>query len=229
MQSMTHHHLPVLGILCCLTAGCALRTSPSGHAQPPRADDPVAEITFVVFDTETTGLSSERDRIVEIGAIKLRNGRILARKSWLIKPDVPIPEHVQKIHGITPELVKDCPAAGRVLPEFLEFIRGALLLAHNARFDARFVSAELSRNRIAAPDNPLLDSLPLFRAWFPDAPNHKLEDLAGYLEVNAGPSHRALADAQRIVEIFRKGIRELPGEPTLADLTRREGRPLLRF
>jgi len=179
--------------------------------------------TFVFFDTETTGLNARKDRIVEIGAVKLRAGRILEQHSWLIDPGVPIPARVQKIHGITPEMVRDAPAFCDVFREFARFAADAVLVAHNARFDIRFLNAELERCGSRIPGNVIFDSLPLFRNWFPGRKRYGLRDLAARAGLPVSTTHRALADAEMVARLFREGLNKQPSDPALHEILRSAG------
>lgn len=192
----------------------------------PSSAEPLTNITFVAFDLETTGFSAEFDRIIEIGAVKFRNGKVLKSRSWLINPGVPITADSQHIHGIMEEMVADSPSFREVFPQFAGFIKGAVLLAHNADFDVRFISAELERNNMSAPENIVLDTLRLARVWLPDAGSYNVERLVKYLGIPAGSFHRALADSQYVTAIFLAGIRKLPPNAILEDLIKTVGPPL---
>jgi len=169
----------------------------------------VKETVFVAFDTETTGFSTRKDRLVEIGAVKFRgNGEVLAVTNWLINPQRPIPEYVTRnVHGISNKMVADAPVFEDVWPEFREFCDQTVLLAHNASFDVGFLKAEMKRAKIPAPALPAGDTLPLFKKWFPRALSHSLEKLTTYLELSGDTYHRAEADAFHIVNIFKVGMK----------------------
>lgn len=200
-------------------------------SEPP--DSPaLTNVLFVAFDTETTGLKAADGRILEIGAVKFWNGRIVGRKSWLINPGIPIPLESQRIHGITPAMVSNCPPFTVVFPEFVAFSEGAILLAHNAPFDRRFIVSELARHGLTPPENPLLDTLPLCRIWFPDQRHYSLELLTHALIPAMAPRsgtpgtndrtirpHSALGDAECTAALFMKGLSGLHEGATLAELT----------
>jgi len=174
-------------------------------AGSPRVKDTV----FVAFDTETTGFSARKDRLVEIGAVKFRgDGEVLAATNWLINPQRPIPDYVTRnVHGISNEMAAEAPAFREVWPEFKAFCTNAILLAHNAPFDVGFLKAELKRAGISPPALPVADTLLLFRDWFPRALSHSLEKLTTYLEVSGDTYHRAEADAFHIVNVFNVGMK----------------------
>lgn len=178
------------------------------QAQEPASSTPVRDIVFVAFDTETTGFSRDDDRLVEIGAVKFRgDGEVLATTNWLVNPERDVPYYATRVHGIRTADVRRAPTFKQVFPQFAAFCEDSVLLAHNATFDVGFLRAELERNRMKVPALPLLDTLPLFREWFPEALSHSLEPLSAYLNVKGDTYHRAEADAFHMVNIFRIGIK----------------------
>lgn len=137
-----------------------------------------AEPLWVAVDTETTGLSARSDRVVELGAVKFRaDGTILCATNWLIHPGCTIPPRATAVHGITSEMVRQSPGFATVWLEFLSFCGDAVLLIHNAPFDLAFWRAELKRAQLNLPSVRAIDTVPLFRRWFPDAPGHSLDVL----------------------------------------------------
>ncbi|MBW2554902.1 MAG: 3'-5' exonuclease, partial [Deltaproteobacteria bacterium] len=128
------------------------------------------DILFIVFDVETTSLYDFSGRIVEIGAVKFDlPGRICEEFSALINPQIPIPEAVIKVHGITNEMVKNERGAKEVLEDFLRFIDSSdiIMIAHNASFDIGFVSNDLSRCGLSIPQNKVVDTVSLAKKVFP--------------------------------------------------------------
>ena len=172
--------------------------------------------TYVVFDIETTGLSPNNDKITEIGAVKIKNGEILERYNQLINPEIPIPEKIVDLTGITDELVKDKPKISEILPDFYSFIEGANLVAHNASFDVGFIRENLKLLGIDLK-NPVIDTLELCRSLFPTLRNHKLNTVAKHLNVSLENHHRAVDDAKATADIFlicldilkKKGIQNI--------------------
>lgn len=158
---------------------------------------------FVVFDIETTGLSADKDKITEIGAVKIKEGKIVDTFSTFVNPEIPIPEFVVKLTGITDDMVSDAPTIDKVLPEFLEFVGTSPLVAHNAVFDTGFIrhNARLINRNV---DNPVIDTLELSRQMFPELKKHKLDVVAKHLGVSLENHHRALDDAKACGEIFIK-------------------------
>ena len=189
----------------------------------PRSNRYVENTTFVAFDTETTGFSPKKDRLVELGAVKFKDGEIIEERTWLINPKRSIPYWAQEVHGITYEMVKDKPVFEDVYPEFLAFIDGCVLVAHNAPFDLRFLREEIQRNNLEYPRNITIDSLRLFRAWYPDLSSHKLGDLAEYTKVDGGTFHRATDDSRYIFLIFENGIKKQNRQLRLSDLYKTSG------
>jgi DNA polymerase III epsilon subunit family exonuclease len=188
-------------IAAILTAGTLL-------AEPSA---PVTNTILTAFDTETTGFSPKNDRIVEIGAVKFRgNGEVLAVTNWLISPGMPVPFYATEVNGITTEMVTNAPVFAAVWLAFAAFCKDSILLAHNATFDIGFLRAELERTGIAPPALPVVDTLPLFRHWFPQAKSHSLESLSLYLGVQGEMYHRADADSIHLINIFNAGMKSRP-------------------
>ena len=207
----------------------------SNPVVPPKFRMPTSRtmfknITFVVFDTETTGFSPAKDRLVEIGAVKVRDGKNLGEKTWLINPKRYIPWYVQKVHNITPEMLKDMPTFDEVYPEFLEFIDGAVLIAHNAPFDIRFIAAEAKRHKMPAPKNAVLDSLALFRNWHPDLKNHRVADMIDLynLSTKGMQPHRATGDSLFVYYAIQKEMERHGKNPRFSELLKSAG-TALRF
>lgn len=179
----------------------------------PEPEVPVKDIIFIAFDVETTGFSIEQDRIIEIGAVRfLGDGTVLASAGWLINPGRAIPLRATEVHGITDELVSGAPVFSEAGSLFLEFCKEkeGVLLAHNAIFDMRFLRTELERAGIPVPDFPVLDTLTLFRSWFPEAERHSMEHLISFFQLPEGVYHRALADSFHLVNLFKLGMENRP-------------------
>lgn len=161
---------------------------------------------FVALDLETTGLSPEHDRIVEVGAVWFDgSGRDLGQFHALVHPDRPVSERARAIHGISDAELAAAPLAAVVLPRFLAWLddaAGAILLAHNASFDAAFLGAELARHGVDRGDLAIVDTLPLGRKLITDAPNHRLDTLAQRFGLDLGDAHRAVADSVRVKGVW---------------------------
>ena len=153
--------------------------------------------SVVVFDFETTGLSpNSGDRAIELGAVLIENGIITDRFQRLMNPGIRVPVFVENLTGITTSMLKDAAPAQEVMAEFLQFIDGHNLVAHNASFDERFLRAELKRAKLSA-FTPLCCSLLLSRRLLPTAVSHGLSHLAHQFHLpSTGEYHRALADAE---------------------------------
>ena len=209
-----------------LAAGSASAGEARDGGRPPPANSFVSNVTFVVFDTETTGFSPTTDRIVELGAVKFRNGEVVEEKSWLINPGRKIPYWATKVHGITDEEVKNEPAFADIYPQFLEFISGSVLIAHNAKFDISFVKAEATRAGRELPANKVIDSLALFRKWYPKSSSHSVAAVARHAAVCTDTLHRAAADSMYVFLIFDKSIRERNEKYKLGDIYDQCGGPM---
>ena len=156
---------------------------------------------FIVFDLETTGISHQTCKITEIGAVKVRDGKILETYNTFVNPECPIPEEVSKLTSITDEMVADARTIDKVLPEFLEFIGDRLLIAHNADFDTGFIRAAAKAQGLRF-ENPYLDTLGLSRYLNPELKNHKLDTVANRYDLGDFNHHRACDDAHMLALIF---------------------------
>ncbi|WP_030145059.1 DEDD exonuclease domain-containing protein [Spirillospora albida] len=172
---------------------------------------PLAEVTFVVVDLETTGGSAAEDAVTEIGAVKVRGGRELGELGTLVDPGGPVPPFITALTGITTAMVTAAPRMDSVLPAFLEFARGCVLVAHNAPFDIGFLKAACARHGYAWPAFPVVDTVDLARRVLSkdEVPNCKLATLARFFRTGTEPTHRALADARATVEVLHGLIERL--------------------
>jgi len=164
--------------------------------------------SFVVFDIETTGLSSINDNIIEIGAVKIKNLQIVDTFETFVNPQVHISKFITKLTGITDDMVKEYPSIEEILPKFLDFIKDSILVAHNANFDVTFIKTK-ARNLGMEVDNPVLDTLELSRHMYENLKNYKLDTVAQHLGVSLENHHRAVDDAKATAEIFIKSINKL--------------------
>jgi DNA polymerase-3 subunit epsilon len=163
----------------------------------------LVDTEFCVFDLETTGGSPDASRITEIGAVKVRGGEVVGEFATLINPGVPIPPTITYLTGITNAMVMPAPRIEDVLPTFCEFIGDAVLVAHNASFDTRFLAANLARCGYPVAGNPAVCTVRLARRLVRDeVPNLRLATLAQALRARTMPSHRALDDARATVDVF---------------------------
>lgn len=182
---------------------------------------------YVVFDIETTGLSSIHDKITEIGAVKIRNKRIIDTFSTLINPQVPIPEKITELTGITNEMVKDAPIIENVLPKFLDFVGQSCLVAHNAEFDIGFIRENANKYGFKV-SNIVVDTLKLSRILLNQLKRHKLNVVAKELNVSLENHHRAVDDAKATAEIFIKLIERMNEMKiyTLQDINQKLGKKI---
>lgn len=157
--------------------------------------------TFVVFDIETTGLSSAHDQITEIGAIKIEQGEIVSEFSQLINPGVNITTEISELTGITNEMVASAPPIENVLPKFIDFCEEAVLVAHNANFDIGFIRENLRKMNKPFTFS-VIDTLTLSRILLKELKRHKLNLVAKALGINLENHHRAVHDARATAEIF---------------------------
>ncbi len=171
--------------------------------------DPSWDQTFVVFDVETTGLHVHKgDRLTEIGAVKVVGGKIVDRFSTFVNPERPIPDAIQKLTGITDEMVASAPNAQTVLAQFRDFSAGAVFVAHNASFDMGFIIAEGKRLGCPFGTPPWLDTLALARLLYPELKSHKLNTLAKFLHAPLQQHHRAVSDAETTVHLLLRMVEE---------------------
>ena len=161
--------------------------------------------SFVVFDLETTGFSATRNRIIEFGAVKVENGSITDRFSTFVNPQVPIPPRITEVTSITNDMVKDAPTIETVLPEFLEFCKGCVLVAHNSEFDYTFIQKKSKEQNLEA-EFTVVDTVGIARVLFPHLAKYTLDNVAKVLKISLVNHHRAVEDAEATAEIFEKLI-----------------------
>lgn len=164
--------------------------------------------TYVVFDLETTGFSPQKNKIIEIGAVKVENGVITDRFSTFVNPEVPIPFQIEELTSIRDDMVIDAPKIEEILPEFMEFCRGTVMVAHNAEFDMSFIGENCMRQTIPC-DYTVIDTVALARILLPSLNKFKLDTVAKALGISLDHHHRAVDDAACTAEIFVKFIEML--------------------
>ena len=160
---------------------------------------------FTVFDTETTGLSSKYEKIIEIGAVKFDKNGIIDTYSVLINPEKTISSEITRITGITNEMVSDCKTFSEITPSFLNFINETKLVAHNSKFDIGFVNAELEKtpyNNLRKSQCNAVDTVKVAQKVFPALPCYKLQELAKHFNIKVDAAHRAYDDARVCMELF---------------------------
>ncbi|OUM88376.1 MAG: PolC-type DNA polymerase III [Bacillus thermozeamaize] len=172
-------------------------------------DRQLAEATYVIFDTETTGLSANYHELIEIGAVKMKNGQVIDRYETFVKPNEPISPAITRLTGITNEMVSDAPDLKTALSGFRDFCKGAILAAHNARFDLGFINAAYKKLGWPAISEPVVDTLELARFLYPRLKNHRLNTLCETFQIPLSHHHRAYHDAEATGQLLWRMIQDL--------------------
>lgn len=160
--------------------------------------------TYVVFDLETTGLSWYKHEIIEIGAIKVENNRIVNTYSSFVKPKSKIPYYITKINGITNQMVETAPGIDNALAEFLEFVGETPLLGHNiSSFDLKFINAACEALYGDTVKNDYIDTLLLSRRHLQAMRSHSLSSLCQYFNIDTSGAHRASADCEMTNRVYQ--------------------------
>ena len=188
----------------------AIRVTPKNQA-------PLSEITFIVLDLETTGASPANGcSITEIGAVAVRGGEILEEFSTFVNPQVPLPEYIINLTGITDEMLVGAPLIDQAFPDFIDFInrhKDVHLVAHNAPFDLGFLKAAAAALSHDWPKYEVIDTVKLARRVIDRSEilNYKLGTLSQFFDTKALPNHRALDDVKTTVEVLHRLIERLAG------------------
>ena len=157
----------------------------------------------MVFDLETTGFSSKNDKIIEIGAVKIKKGLVVDRFSEFVNPEMRIPYNITELTSITDEMVENAETIEKILPKFLEFCKDSVIVAHNAGFDVGFIKKN-ARDIGEEFNYPVLDTVPLARYLYPELKKVKLNIVAKHLGVSLENHHRAVDDAKCTGDILLK-------------------------
>jgi DNA polymerase III epsilon subunit family exonuclease len=177
------------------------------------------DLDFVVVDVEATGAKTPPNRLIELGAYRIRGGRIVDKFLSLVNPEIPIPRFVASLTGISNDMVKNAPVFAVVAPQWLDFVSDSVLVAHNAPFDTSFLNHEISRvypgHRMI---NPHLCTVRLSRRALPDLSNHRLDTIADHFSIPIVSRHRAGSDALATAEIFLLLLTELEETHGIKDL-----------
>ena len=178
------------------------------------------DTTYCVLDLETTGLSAKTEKITEIGIMKIQNGEVIDKFAEFVNPEKHIPQRVQEVTNITDEMVKDSPKIEELFPKVLEFIKGSVLVAHNATFDIGFLK-NVAKELGYEFDFTYVDTLPLSRKIYPELKKHKLGKIAEHLGIKVEVAHRALDDVDTTVKVLKFMMEELKkrGAKTVADIS----------
>lgn len=172
-------------------------------------NDQSIDTEYIVFDLETTGFSSRTKTIIEIGAVKIRNGEIVDEFNELINPEVSIPAEITKLTKITNQMVDGKDTISIILPKFIDFIGSSVLVAHNASFDIGFLNAFKKKILGQELNNTYIDTVNLSRSLYPDLKNHKLNTITDFLKISLNNHHRAVDDARATAEMFLIELRNL--------------------
>jgi DNA polymerase III epsilon subunit family exonuclease len=177
------------------------------------------DLDYVVVDVEATGAKTPPNRLIELGAYRIRDGKIVDKFLQLVNPEIPIPRFVCTLTGISNEMVKRAPVFAEVAPLWLDFVSDSVLIAHNAPFDTSFLNHEISRvypgHRMV---NPHLCTVRLSRRVLPDVANHRLDTLADHFSIPIVSRHRAGSDALATAEIFLHLMTRMEDEHGVKDL-----------
>ena len=190
----------IYGVECYLVDDLK-RSVEYGVSEKP--SDALSAHSYVVFDLETTGFSPEKNRIIEFGAVKIENGEITGRFSKFVNPKIPIPFRITQLTGISDEMVTEADPIEKVLPEFLKFSKGCVLVGHNVAFDIGFVRENCRREGLECSFTTV-DTLGIARVLLPGHAKYTLDAVAKNLGVPLGNHHRAVDDAECTAGIFQK-------------------------
>lgn len=164
-------------------------------------DRPWNEYEYVAFDTETSGAYPLGSEVVEFGAVKWRDGKVIDRYQTLLKPSEPMSAFIIGIHGITNEMVADAPLMSEKIEEIRIFFKGAIPMAHHAPFDLGFMAIEMERAQLSFPSEPAICTSLLARKVILESSNHKLQTLVKLLNIDGGQAHRASDDANACLQV----------------------------
>jgi len=177
------------------------------------------DLDFVVVDVEATGAKTPPNRLIELGAYRIHEGRIVDKFLSLVNPEIPIPRFVVALTGITNEMVKTAPVFADIAPRWLDFVSESVLVAHNAPFDTSFLNHEISRvypgHRMV---NPHLCTVRLSRRALPELTNHRLDTIANHFSIPIISRHRAGSDALATAKLFLLLLSRLEEEHGITDL-----------
>jgi len=166
-------------------------------------------MNFIAFDIETTGTVAGVDRIVELGAVRFRNGNPEAAFVTLVDPKIPIPIEATRVNKITNDMVRGKPSINELLDSLTQFCEELPLVAHNAPFDSAFLAADYRANQVPAPKGLVLDTLPMARKLLPGLPNYRLGTLVTHFNIANSDFHRAQEDATYCGAIFLNLLKKI--------------------
>jgi DNA polymerase III epsilon subunit family exonuclease len=175
---------------------------------------------FVVVDVETTGLNPATERVCEVGALRLVNGREEGRFESLVRPDHPVSPGARAQHGITDAMLRGAPPFGEIAAELRHFLDETILVAQNAEFDLAFLNAEFRRAGMTPLPNAAVDTIVLARKARPGLATYNLDNLARHFRLEFSERHRSIGDCEVTAEIFRQCV-EILRPKSLEELLRR--------
>lgn len=187
---------------------------------------PWPEVSFVAFDTETTGAYPIESEIVEFGAAKWEKGQVVDTLQLLFKPRQKMSDFIIGIHGITNEMVENADQLSQHIEKIYNFMQSSVAIAHHAPFDLGFVAPEFERHLGKLPTSAALCSSLLARKLITGTPNHKLQTLAQHFQINSGQAHRALDDAKTCLEVALRCFATVGSQATLQELYKAQEKPL---
>ncbi|HEX2948067.1 MAG TPA: 3'-5' exonuclease, partial [Armatimonadota bacterium] len=170
----------------------------------------IFSLTTVALDLETTGLSPEDDRIVEVAAVKWINGEETDSFHSLVNPERRMPKEASEVNGITDAMLADQPLISTVLPQFLEFCQADIVIAHYASFDYDFLLYTCVREKYGHMPFDMVDTCEYARQAFPGHRSYKLRSVKRYLQIKGRQTHRALDDARDCMAVFMRCVQEYP-------------------
>ena len=188
---------------------------------------PLNELTFVAFDTETSGAYPVGFDVVEFGAVKWFQGQEMGRMQFLCRPREAMSDFIIGIHGITNEMVSDAKPLSSHIHEIADFFKGSVVLAHHAPFDMGFLALAFEQSHIPQPTEPALCTSLLSRKLIHGVENHKLQTLVKHLAIEGGQAHRAYDDAFSCLHVALACFQKMPPEATLEDAIKSQGKNLM--
>ncbi len=157
---------------------------------------------YTVIDIETTGHDQLHDSIIELGAIRYRNNEPIAEFSVLVNPEIDIDSFIERLTGITNDMLVDAPLISDVMKDYLEFLGTDIIVGHNVNFDINFIYDNAVKLGLPPLSNDFVDTLRLSRRLFPELDHHRLRDMVAYLNIDRHPSHRSLTDCYATAGIY---------------------------
>ncbi len=194
---------------------------------PTALSKKISDLSFVAFDTETSGAFPIKEDIVEYGAVKWQGGKEVDRIEFLFKPRRPMSDFIIGIHGISNEMVAESPLIGAHLQDIKNFMTDSIPVAHHAPFDMGFLAVEFERARMKPLHLPVLCTSLLSRKLIPETMDHKLQTLVKHFQFNSLAAHRAYEDARSCMMVFNQCMERMKGNYTLEEVIGVQGKRLV--